>query len=324
MRALVAVLLMAMIPGQRPSIANGEQARDTESVIESVSPPLPEGVTIEVIGWDAFLMVRSDGHAVEIPGYDDEPYMRIDRSGGVFVNRGSQTAVLNGDRYGNVDLTGVTASAEPVWERVGSDGAAMWHDHRSHWMSPKPPATVDERGKVQDFEIPLVVDGVPTLVRGTLYLRSAAAPWWWLLGLAGLATAFAACQWRRRAVAVLVVVLAGAGLVVGAAQWRGLPAGARVAPVLGVFSAIAIVAGLAAVVASRTGRGHLAPVMTTGAAVSMVTAVWLCAAQVRAAHVPGLSSAVPSRVLLPVMLGVGLVTAIDGVMSVLRGSRPAE
>ena len=130
------------------------QARDTESVITSVTPGLPSGVEVGILGGDALFHVQSLNHEVMIPGYENEPYLKITKDNKVFINDGSTTAFLNGSRYGNVDLSQFSKTDDPQWRLIATDGSAMWHDHRVHWMSPKPPAAIDAEGTVLEWKVP--------------------------------------------------------------------------------------------------------------------------------------------------------------------------
>lgn len=318
MRAAIASALLMVLSPTFLGSGNGVAARNTQSVIESVTPAFPAGVTIDVVGFDAFLRLRSDGHEVEVPGYSKEPYIRITRTGEVFVNTGSVTAVLNDDRYGG-SLAGFTESATPRWEKTGSNGTILWHDHRSHWMSPKPPAPIDDEGRVQDFVVTVVVDGVESKVRGTMFLRPSASPAWWLFGVFGLVGLLLVALRRSPPMWVAVGIASVAGLAVGTMQWAGLPSGARITPTLATFSLLALVSTAVGVVLGRS-RPHLSPVMNVGAAVSLLTATWLCSDQVRAAYIPGPGLEWLSRMTIPTLLGVGIVVLIDGLMGVLRGA----
>ena len=309
--------VLGLVPGHLGS-GDSVQARNTESVITSVVPDPPEGVRIDVVGSDTYVRVRAMGHSVEIPGYSDEPYVRIDADGAVWVNDGSTTAVLNGDRYGNVDLSGFTPSATPEWRRIGEDGTAMWHDHRSHWMSPKPPAPIDGKGTVQTFSIPMVIDGTETIVSGTLYLRDMAGIWWWMFGLAGLAVMVVVSIAREKWMASFVALFAVGGTAVGWAEFVGLPSGARITPVLLSFAAGAAVLSVVAAAATHRGSRHVSLSLLAGAGVALVTGVWLVNEQVRAAYVPGLSAPWMARAMLPMLLGAGIVATVHGVTKIFR------
>jgi len=175
-----------------------------------------------------------------------------------------------------------------TWRTISNDGVAMWHDHRSHWMSPDTPPTIDDRGTVQQWAIPLVVDGERVLVSGTLYLRDRASVAWWLFApLAAGLTALASRRARTRFLVVPVVSFVGA--VVGLAQLVGLPSGARITPLLLGFCTGALVLGVAARIVR--GNAHVAVSLEAGAGTALVVVTWMCVPQVRSAYVPGMDTA---------------------------------
>jgi hypothetical protein len=316
--------LLSVIPLAPAHLGSGDsvQPRDTESVIESVVPALPTGASVDVVGFDTFLRLSAFGHDVLLPGYEGEPYIRIDANGDVFVNDGSATAVLNGDRYGDVDLRNFVRTAEPVWRRVATNGTAMWHDHRSHWMSPKRPAAVDDKGTVQEFIIPFTIDGQQSLIQGSLYLREKASIGWWLLGVLGVVGAAVLSIAARRKFLFVVPVVSITAIAIGALEFIGLPSAARITPVLLIFGLGTLVLSLAAVwyhSRGTTSGALIAVSLNAGAGAALLVTVWMCADQVRAAYVPGLEWSWMARVLIPTMLGVGLVSTIDGVTRVVRG-----
>lgn len=307
--------LMPIVPAHLGS-GDSVRPRDTESVIESVVPALPSGVDVDIVGSDTFVRVRAAGHRVEVPGYEGEPYLRIDADGVVSVNDASKTALLNGDRYGDVDLSTFVESDDPVWRVVATDGTAMWHDHRSHWMSPKPPAPINDRGTVQTWVVPMTVDGRATEVNGTLYLRHRASVIWWLLGLVAVFVTIALSLIDRSRMKVVLLVLSLAGAFTGALQYFGLPDGARVTPLLLVFSGLAVLSCTGAFV--RWGTNDVLRVaLATGGFSFMVIAAWLCADHVQAAYIPGIDARWLARSVIPMMLGAGIAGTIEGVVHTL-------
>lgn len=298
------------------------QPRDTVSVIDSITPALPAGVAVDIVGSDTFVRVHSDGHDVMITGYKNEPYMHITTKGEVFVNDGSQTTLINGNRYGNVDTSSFVESPNPVWRKIGTNGTAMWHDHRVHWMSPKQPAPIDTAGTVLEWKVSMSVDGVPTTVAGTLFLREKASMLWWLAGFAALLCAVVLSVRRRREFFVLTFLISMVGVAVGAMQYIGLPDGARITPLILMFSSGAAVVAAVSMFMQRRGQAsqHIAVSLNAGAGATLVVCGWLCADQVRAAYVPGIDQEWLVRMLIPALLGIGFVATIDGVTRIMRGS----
>ena len=332
-RFLLALAVTAgIVPGVVPGVGapSTVEPRDTETVIESVSPAFPNGVTLEVLGFDSYLRLRAPGREVQVPGYQNEPYLRIDRDGSVWLNEGSTTWVVNTDRYGNVDLSGFVPTTEPLWVRERDDATALWHDHRVHWMSEKEPSVIDDVGTIQDFTLPVVVDGVTHTVTGALYLRERASLAWWLTGLAATIV-FVVLAVRRRGMFALVAPVAGvvAG-VVGTVQWFGTEPGARVVPLLGAFGALAAVVGVVGLAIGRAsrrndGRGSgargalMAAALNAGSGASLVLVAVLTSDHVQSAYVPGLEWEWVARAVVPVVLAAGVVATIDGAARVVRG-----
>ncbi|MSO15240.1 MAG: hypothetical protein EXQ61_02855 [Ilumatobacteraceae bacterium] len=322
MRLILGLLSVLPFPVQHVGSGDSVQPRDTASVIQSVEPALPDGVTVNIVGSDTFVRVRSIGHDVMITGYQNEPYMHVTTTGDVFVNDGSLTTIINGNQYGNVDANSFVESPNPVWRKIGSDGTAMWHDHRVHWMSPKRPAPIDTIGTVVAWKVPMSVDGVATTVSGTLFLREKASVLWWLAGFAALLCAVALSVRRRKEFFAMTFLLSMVGVVIGALQFVGLPAGARITPLLLMFSTGAAVVAAISIVMQRRSQSsqHITMSVNAGAGATLVVCAWLCADQVRAAYVPGIDQEWLVRILIPVVLGIGFVAMIDGVMRIVRNT----
>ena len=314
----------AALFGVVPSLAApaAVEPRDTQTVVETITPAFPDGVTLEVIGFDSYLKLRAPGREVQIPGYENEPYLRIDRDGSVWFNEGSRTWALNTDRYGRVDLSEFTATESPSWVRDRRDGTALWHDHRVHWMSTAKPSVLDDRGTIQDFTLTVVVDGAAHTVSGALYLREKASIAWWATGLVATIAFVAFAVWRRRAFTWTAPVVGSVAAIVGGLQWLGTEPGARVVPLLGAFGALAAIVGVIGlrVGRSRTTRASLmSAAMNAGSGATLLLVAVLTADHVRSAYVPGLEWAWIARTVVPVVLAAGVVATLDGIVRVVRG-----
>jgi hypothetical protein len=261
-------------------------------------------------------------HSVEVPGYEGEPYLRFEKNGEVFINETSPTTALNNDRFGNVDMSAFVEGAATKWRRIATNGTAMWHDHRVHWMSPKPPAPIDNAGTVLTWKVPIVVDEVGTVVTGTLYLRDQASVVWWAFGMVSLLLAVALTLMRKRILHLVLLAISLVGVVIGTTQLFGLPSGARITPLLLAFSlSAALICTAALIVGRKTESSQYASLaLQAGVGATFVVCAWLCFDQVRAAYVPGVQQMWIVRSLIPIMLGIGLVAVIDGVTRVLRDS----
>ena len=314
----IVLSLLSLLPLAPAHLGSGDevQPRDTEAVIESVSPALPPGVRVSIVGGDTFLRVESDGVPVEVRGYDDEQYLRIAADGTVTVNENSATAILNRDRYGRTDGSDAGTPGGPVrWTTIAADGTAMWHDHRIHWMSPSTPRTIDGEGTIQEFSVPIVVDGTTVNIGGTLYLRQQASFLWWMIApLAAVITVVLSRSRRTRHVSLPVV--ATVGTVIGWVQHTGLPSGARVTPLLLAFCGGALVLSVVALFTRR--NPHVATSIDAGAGAALVVVAWMSAAQVRAAYVPGMGTEWVARATVAALMGAGLAACIDGVVRIVR------
>lgn len=300
--------------------------RDTVSIVDSVTPPLPAGVRVDVVGGDTFLRVRTRGHLVEIPGYENEPYVRIGSDGKVEENKSSRSSFLNTSRLGGSDAA-FSPGASPRWVTVSTSGSAMWHDHRIHWMGRGTPPTVAADGTVQKWQVPVTIDGTVHTVSGTLFLKSrAGAQWWSLIGVSALAAA-ALIRGPRRRWLSLLTWLSALSCLVGFLQWRDLPAGAQITPLMLVFGAIALLVTNAARAfqleserrPEKRVRGALvSSSLSAGGGVMLALSGILHLDQLRAAYFPMMGPLWLGRITVATMIGVGVAAAVDGVMRVMK------
>jgi hypothetical protein len=138
-----------------------------------MSPATP-GVTIDVLNRDDRLLLtnRSD-KTIVVQGYEGEPYARVLPDGAVQFNRNSPATYLNAERDGQVPVPANAQGDEPPdWQTQSKTGRFEWHDHRFHWMGTgTPPAVKDtsKTTKVNDWSIPIAVDGSAGAITGTLW-----------------------------------------------------------------------------------------------------------------------------------------------------------
>ncbi|MGH8910653.1 MAG: hypothetical protein ACRD0K_30200 [Egibacteraceae bacterium] len=200
--AAVAVLLVAPAA---PALAHGGGGSDASNFASTINglvtldgngnptgPPAdPPDVVWRVLANDALLqVVNRGGEELAVPGYSDEPYLRVGPAG-VFANRNSPAYYLNSDRYARIQPpAGVSAQAEPQWVKVSDRPVYAWHDHRVHWMSTAlPPQVIANQGSqavvINDWLVPFTIGGRRLGVGGQL--RWFPPPPWWPWLLAGLA-----------------------------------------------------------------------------------------------------------------------------------------
>ena len=305
-RALVACALgFLVVAPPAAALADPAQPGNTESVVESVKPST-DAVRFDIVGGDAFVRVRVErGHIFEMAGYYDEPFVRIAQDGTVSVNESSDTFRISKSRYGagtTLDGSGST-DGEESWVVAASNGTYLWHDHRVHWMSPTAPQAIDDRGLVQQWTIPVVIDNRQTIVSGSLYLRDAPGSWWWLLVVPALIVGFVL---SRR---IAPRELAGAGAlfaVTGSFMFWGVPSQARGAPGMFALGALAVLISIATAVVRN--RGEIVDALVTSAAVALLVAVVLEREIVANRFVPGLGDSVVPRLAVPLVAGLAVGT----------------
>jgi hypothetical protein len=313
---LVAVWLVA---AGVPALADPPGPTHYDSVVIGVETADgdPAEVEVEVLGGDAFLLLRvPPGTQAEVPGYDGEPYVRVLDDGAVEVNQRAPTHWYNEDRYGADVPALADAEASPVWREVADGGTYAWHDHRIHWMSPQPPDRVDpsrrEIQEVWDWEVPLLVDGREVLVRGELAWHPGPPVWTsallvvLALGLAG-ALVFA----LRVPVARLTV---GGGLVAGVAglaQVAGQPPGGEGDLFLVALPAVALGAAVL-VLALRRRDPAQTPVRLLDPATGLPLLVWgvLQAGSVTRPIVPEPLTGASLRPVAAAALAIGVVAVV--------------
>ena len=237
-----------LVVGASPAAADGVRPTGYESVVDRVEPAV-DGVRVEVLGGDAFLQLTTrPGTEVVVPGYDGEPYLRITRDGVVQVNRRSPAYWMNQSRAGRSSLPqSASSAADPEWQATGARGRVAWHDHRIHWMLAAAP-TPGAGGLVQEWTVPLTVDGRKVTVDGRLRYLGATVAWPWLvlLVLAGAATAVLVGRWARQRHQQLftLFVASAVALFVAWSAFRASPpdAGASLLPTLAAAAAMLLVA----------------------------------------------------------------------------------
>jgi hypothetical protein len=256
--AVAALLLVVMTP------ASADPATPTNYRSQVVFVEGTGVVDVEIVGGDAFVRLTAQpGVTVEVLGYEGEEYIRFDPDGSVYVNQRSPAKYLNDDRYANVELpVEADAAAVPRWEVVSADGAYIWHDHRTHWMSPTPPAAVLESNgartvQIFDWTLPLRADGAEGKIRGTLtWIPSTTALPWLALSLVTLVVVAAgAIRMGARSQAGLLLVLAAAALIAGLASMIAQPPEGRTYGIDLLGPAVIVVLGFFALSqAKRSGR----------------------------------------------------------------------
>jgi hypothetical protein len=251
LRAVLGGLLLVMLTAA-PAAADPAGPSDFRSEVTDVTPTAP-GVHAEIRGGDTFLEITVDrGHEVVVEDYVGDPYLRYQKDGTVQRNRNSQATYLNNSRKGTGTIPpNAKKGATPEWETVAHNGSYAWHDHRVHWMaevSPPVPRGQRVQGDYDPWKVPIVADGTPATVEGTLVYEKATTPIPWFVVLVA-AGAVLAWFGRKRAVLAAAGTLTAASvlaLVVGRADFSTTPGGGN--PLRWMLPVVAILAGAVALV----------------------------------------------------------------------------
>ena len=220
-------------------------------------------IELEIVGGDAYLVLRNLGREVLVPGYDGEPYLRFEADGRVLVNDRSPARWLNDARFGAAEVevpAGASADAEPSWRPVATGGEWSWHDHRIHFMSPTLPPQVDTSRAtpqpVLDWEVPFEVDGRSAVATGVLAWVPGPNPVVPIGLLLAAVVGAGALVWRGPGVLAAASAVGGVlTLGVGVAATVSMPTGADVEPALIVLPGVGLVV---LAVAARLGRTGVA------------------------------------------------------------------
>jgi hypothetical protein len=342
---LATVLACVALAGPASAhVGGGAAGSDFDARITAVEPPIPD-VTVRILQFgDELELVNRTGTEVTVPGYSDEPYLRIGPDG-VWRNRNSPATWINLDRYGRTALPeGASSDAEPEWERVSTEPHYVWHDHRTHWMSentlpPQVAAAPDRSHTVSEWTVPLRHGETPVEVAGVLTWSPPPPAWLvWPLYAVLAAAALAAGALARTARPLGALLLVGAaGALWHAASTPEPPV--SIASHTGAIVSALLPAGTAMLVAAlgfraaRRGRGAMTGLLA-------VVLGWLLLVQglpdvdvLWSAHVlsAGPQPLARAAVAVLVVLGAGLVAG--GIAAVRRfreadahrqGSEPRE
>ncbi|MEX0705925.1 MAG: hypothetical protein WD041_04845 [Nitriliruptoraceae bacterium] len=144
---IVATILATLLLPVQDASAHTRTTETTNVVSRLTTDPTPDDVTVLIHTGGLLVEVSNAGEqTLHVAGYDGEPYLRIGPDG-VHENARSPAAWLNRTRFGDVAMPpDVDASAPPVWRHVSAEPRWIWHDHRTHWMSPQPPPFVEASG----------------------------------------------------------------------------------------------------------------------------------------------------------------------------------
>jgi hypothetical protein len=331
---LLAVLAALAVAGPASAhVGGGTAGSDFAGRVTAVDPAVP-GVTVRVLQFGDDLEVDdATGTEVEVPGYSDEPYLRIGPSG-VWRNARSPATYIDLDPYARTPLPAAAdPAAAPQWERVSTAPRYVWHDHRTHWMTAGllPPAVAADPTvghTVLRWTVPMRYDGRPLTVHGVLTWSPPPPsglvwPVYALLFLLPVAAGLLARG--ARPLAALLGAAAVAGLVHAVTTpappvTQGSRTGAVVSALLPALLIVLVAAvGLRAAVRGRGVPTGLAAVMAGWLllveGLPDVDALW-------SAHVLAAGPPVLARAAVAGMVAVGAGSVLGGIAAVRRFRDP--
>ena len=327
---LLGVLATLAVAGPASAhVGGGAAGSDFDGRVTAVRPELP-GVTVRVLQFgDDLELVHRSGTEVVVPGYQDEPYLRIGPDG-VWRNQRSPATYINLDRYARITLPGkADPRAEPEWVQLSTEPQYVWHDHRTHWMTQGqlPPAVAADPSRshtVFEWRVPLRYGDTEAAVEGVLTWTPPPSPVLvWPLYVATALLAAAAGLLARTARPLGALLLVGAAAALWHAGATPVPAvsvsshtGAILAALLPALTA-ALVAGIG-FRASRRGRGVM-----TGLFAAVLG--WLLLVQglpdvdvLWSANVLTNGPQAVGRVAVALLLALGLGFVVGGIAAVRR------
>ena len=340
---LAALASLAVAGPASAHVGGGAAGSDFDGRVLSVRPEVP-GLSVRILQFgDELELVNDTDREVVVPGYSDEPYLRIGPDG-VWRNAHSPATYINLDRYGRTTLPArADAAAEPAWERISTEPHYVWHDHRTHWMSenllpPQVAADPDRSHTVFEWTVPLLHGDTRVDVAGELTWSPPPSPGvvWPLYAVPALLALAAGllCRTPR---------LLGALLVAGAAAALWHAAATPEPPITvashaGAIGSALLPAGTAVLVA---GLGLRAALRGRGALTGLLAVVlgWLLLVQglpdvdvLWSANVASAGPEPAARAAVAVLVALGLGLVPGGIAAARRfreaagpagGARPA-
>jgi hypothetical protein len=330
---LAAVLLVgaaALWTAQAPALAHPigtEAPTNYESQVISLSGD-DRGVEAHVAGGDAYLVLDVPaGVEVEVPGYHPpEPYLRFEADGAVYVNLAGPTHHYNTHRFADVlPQHDIRADADPRWDRVATDGSHAWMDHRIHWMQADPPPRLDLEADgpqhVRDWVVPILVDGEPVTITGSLTWVPTPSP---ALPLAlGLLLVAAGVARRSLAASTIAVALGATAMTALALAEIGVPYSEPSSHVADLTAAgVALLLALRALSPQLTDRARAATL--AAGSVSLGVAAVYNLDVLSTAVLPGWLPSVVGRPLVGLAAGGAVLGLVTAALALARSGDHAE
>lgn len=329
---LVAAAAFVVLPAGPASahVAGGQEPSNYSAEITSISPPMP-GVRVVVSADGDELQMHNDSDVeVVVPGYSDEPYLRI-TADGVQRNDRSPATYLNATAAGDSALPPrADPEAEPDWVTVSAAPSFGWHDHRTHWMGaglpPEVQADPSRAHLVSSWQVPVLYGEQRVLVSGTLTWTPPQSSLPWAMLVVGLVVAAVALggrpHWQRPMLALLVTAVAAEVLHLALSP---LPEDAPVfSTVAGALPAVA-----ALLLTGASGRSLRAGTSTIGfpAGIAAVLVLVTGLSDVSVLWNSQLPSAGPgwlTRLIVSVGVGLGAGVGLGCLRTIARSREPAR
>lgn len=316
--AAVLFAILGTIITAPAAAADGVGPTNFRSEITGIQPETGS-VDVRVVGSDAFLEVSAEpGTTVGIPGYEGEPYLRIDADGSIWRNDNSPARFINDSRSGNAPIPkDLPDPSNPDWQRVGSGGTVAWHDHRIHWMSTETPTTGGD-GAVMEWQVPLIVDGTDIMVTGELFHAGNQFPWPLLVTVAVASLVLlAALRSKRLTMTMALFGSSLAAVITTLLVVLADPPDAGRSPLAMILAGAAVVVSIAALVPgkrppiSRLATSLAVTALLVGWLIPLIGVFWMPYVPT-AAPISGLSTVtvVVVRVLTAVVAGTAIGSVI--------------
>jgi hypothetical protein len=327
---LLGVLATLALAGPASAhVGGGAAGSNFDARVLSVSPAVP-GLTVRILQFgDELEVVNRTQTEVVVPGYSDEPYLRIGPDG-VWRNERSPATYINLDRYGLTELPAAADShAEPSWQQISTEPHYVWHDHRTHWMSQKllPPQVAADptRGHtVFEWTVPLLHGGTPVTVTGLLTWSPPPSPWvvwpaYVVLALAGIAAGLLA-RGPRPLGALMLLAGVAAGYHAAATPEPPVTIASHTSALISALmpAVVALVVAGIGFRAGLRGRGAMAGLLA-------VVLGWLLLVQglpdvdvLWSAHVLSNGPGVLARAAVAVLVALGAGLVLGGIAAVRR------
>jgi hypothetical protein len=214
--------VIAVLAAPRVAEAHGPVAPVATSYLARLSN-VPNGAHATIVdGYVRMWLQVAPTVTVEILDYRGAPYLRFAPSG-VQVNRSSEMYYLNQTPFAQTPPAGLTPRTPPRWLAVSSGHDYEWHDGRLQALASV--ALTSARSYVGGWRIPLLINGRPAALSGTLWHADhPSIVWFWPIVVL-LSCVLAAWRLRRPELDVRVARGLGATALIAlgiAAIGRGL------------------------------------------------------------------------------------------------------